>query len=316
MNKRQGMLLAGLAVLMLAGCGQGNQQGAPSNVQDSGQTASATGANVSGANNDSVAKAADLGVAEAGKADAPVDTSTVDGQQAAGLVAANTNGTDAAAPSKQPAPAVIAPTNAKAPMTITAAPQTVLRPQTTSSQGKVADKAAESTAVVSPAASGSSQSSASVKSAAAPKASTVTAGAVASTNKKPAGPQKVSPDGNPIVSFGEFFDGDDRTTPSDKFWDLSGKQVEIKGFMGEVLSLDKHWFLLIPAPGAECPFDNGDGTLWNEIMIVFVKDGESLRYTRGPLKIIGTLDVGVKVDQSGYRTMFRMQNATFAPLEE
>lgn len=113
------------------------------------------------------------------------------------------------------------------------------------------------------------------------------------------------------ISFGEFFDGGNRTTPSNKFWDLTGKQVEIKGYMGEVISLEKNWFLLIPAPGAECPFDNGNGQLWNEIMIVFVKDGEKLRYTRGPLKVKGTLDVGVKVDQSGYRTMFRLQNATF-----
>lgn len=131
-----------------------------------------------------------------------------------------------------------------------------------------------------------------------------------SVENKPVQQTAPKSNGN-VISFGEFFDGDNRTTPSNKFWDLKGQQVEIKGYMGEVLSLEKHWFLLIPAPGAECPFDSGNGQLWNEIMIVFVKDGDKLRYTRGPLKVKGTLDVGIKVDQSGYRTMFRLQNASF-----
>jgi len=122
---------------------------------------------------------------------------------------------------------------------------------------------------------------------------------------------KVNGAGQPIISFSDFFDSDDRSTPSDRFWDLKGTEVEIKGFMGEVISMEKHWFLLIPEPGAECPFDNEDGTLWNEIMIVFVNKDDKLRYTQGPLKVKGTLDVGIKVDQSGYRTMFRLQNASF-----
>ncbi|USG66318.1 hypothetical protein NDK47_03010 [Brevibacillus ruminantium] len=122
---------------------------------------------------------------------------------------------------------------------------------------------------------------------------------------------KVNAEGKPIISFNDFFDNGDRSTPSDRFWDLKGTEVEINGFMGEVISLEKHWFLLIPEPGAECPFDNDDGTLWNEIMIVFVKKEDKLRYTQGPIKVKGTLDVGIKVDQSGYRTMFRLQNASF-----
>lgn len=104
--------------------------------------------------------------------------------------------------------------------------------------------------------------------------------------------------------------------PSDRFWDMSGKTVQIKGFMGEVLSFDKHWFLLIPKPGAECPFDNGDETYWNKIMIVFVPDDVKLRYTSGPLLITGKLDVGVKLDESGYKTMFRLYDASFEKIKE
>ncbi|OXM85358.1 hypothetical protein [Paenibacillus rigui] len=118
------------------------------------------------------------------------------------------------------------------------------------------------------------------------------------------------------LKWSEFFDDDKQTTPSNKFWDFNGKTVQIKGFMGEVLSFDKYWFLLIPKPGAECPFDNGDETYWNKIMIVYVPKDTKLRYTTGPLQITGRLDVGIKIDESGYKTMFRLYDAKFEPIKE
>ncbi|SDM87695.1 hypothetical protein SAMN04487897_101344 [Paenibacillus sp. yr247] len=118
------------------------------------------------------------------------------------------------------------------------------------------------------------------------------------------------------INWTQFFDDDKQDKPSSKFWDMSGKTVQIKGFMGEVLSFDKHWFLLIPKPGAECPFDNGDETYWNKIMIVFVPDNVKLRYTSGPLLLTGKLDVGVKLDESGYKTMFRLYDASFEKIKE
>lgn len=118
------------------------------------------------------------------------------------------------------------------------------------------------------------------------------------------------------IGWSEFFDGDDQTTPSERFWDLSGSTVTIKGFMGEVLSFENHWFLLIPEPGAECPFDNGDETYWNKIMIVFVPDDVNLRYKPEALQITGRLDVGIKIDESGYKTMFRLYDASFEEIKE
>jgi len=118
------------------------------------------------------------------------------------------------------------------------------------------------------------------------------------------------------IGWSEFFDGEDQTTPSNRFWDLKGSTVTIKGFMGEVLSFDKHWFLLIPEPGAECPFDNGDETYWNKIMIVFVPDDVKLRYKTGPIQITGRLDAGIKIDESGYKTMFRIYDASFEEIKE
>jgi hypothetical protein len=118
------------------------------------------------------------------------------------------------------------------------------------------------------------------------------------------------------IQWSEFFDNDKQDTPSEKFGDLNGKTVSIRGYMGEVLSFEKHWFLVIPAPGAECPFDNGDETYWNKIMIAFTSSGEKLRYTSGPLLITGRLDVGVKIDESGYKTMFRLYDASFSKLKE
>ncbi|BCG61237.1 hypothetical protein [Paenibacillus sp. URB8-2] len=133
---------------------------------------------------------------------------------------------------------------------------------------------------------------------------------------------KSSNDGNragaETIGWSEFFDGGDQTRPSERFWDLSESKskVIIKGFMGEVLSFEKHWFLLIPQPGAECPFDNGDETYWNKIMIVFVPDDIKLRHKTGPLQVTGRLEVGIKIDESGYKTMFRLYDASFEEIKE
>lgn len=116
------------------------------------------------------------------------------------------------------------------------------------------------------------------------------------------------------IKWGEFFDDGDQTTPSEKFKSLKGERVEIKGWMGEVLNLNQGWFLLISAPGAECPFCSEDESYWNEIMIVFVENPSSLRYTKEPLLVEGTLDVGIKIDESNYKTMFRLYDATFTPI--
>lgn len=144
-----------------------------------------------------------------------------------------------------------------------------------------------------------------------------TDGNSADTGKKPTSGSSSSSK-YPQIGWNEFFDNEEQTTPSNRFWDLSDdrKTVQIKGFMGEVLSFNENWFLLIPEPGAECPFDNGDETYWNKIMIVFVKDGSKLRYTNKPLKLTGRLDVGVKVDESGYKTMFRLYDAKFEEIKE
>ncbi|MDQ0196793.1 hypothetical protein [Paenibacillus wynnii] len=152
-----------------------------------------------------------------------------------------------------------------------------------------------------------------------PKRSTVapTVKPTSSSEPKVGAVSTAKPNIQGITGIGwlDFFDGEDQTRPSERFWDLRGSQVYIKGFMGEVLSFEKNWFLLIPEPGAECPFDNGDETYWNKIMIVFVPEDVKLRYKSGPLQITGRLDVGIKIDDSGYKTMFRLYDASFKEIE-
>jgi len=116
------------------------------------------------------------------------------------------------------------------------------------------------------------------------------------------------------ISWGEFFDDGDQTKPSERFKSLKGEKVSIEGWMGEVLHLRQGWFLLIKEPGGECPFCTEDESFWNEILIVFVDDPSTLRYTKEPLLVEGTLDVGIKIDESNYKTMFRLYDATFKPM--
>jgi hypothetical protein len=42
-----------------------------------------------------------------------------------------------------------------------------------------------------------------------------------------------------------------------------------------------------------------------------VKDKKGLRFTSGPLRLKGRLDVGIKVDELNYKAMFRLYDATF-----
>jgi hypothetical protein len=127
--------------------------------------------------------------------------------------------------------------------------------------------------------------------------------------KQAVGESSAEPDN--LIKWDNFFDDDKQDKPSKKFSDLNGQNVTIDGFMGEILSLGQGWFLLIPKPGAECPFDDGDQSYWNSIMIVFVKEKDKLRYTQGALRLTGKLDVGAKKDESGYTTMFRLYDAEY-----
>ncbi len=127
-------------------------------------------------------------------------------------------------------------------------------------------------------------------------------------------PESGTTDKEETISWGEFFDDGDQTKPSEKFKSLKGEKVSIEGWMGEVLHLRQGWFLLIKEPGGECPFCTEDESFWNEILIVFVDDPSTLRYTKEPLLVEGTLDVGIKIDESNYKTMFRLYDATFKPM--
>ncbi|WP_231586866.1 hypothetical protein [Paenibacillus sp. E194] len=69
-----------------------------------------------------------------------------------------------------------------------------------------------------------------------------TTGSTSSKANSSAAASKSKPAYSSTLQWSEFFDNEKQNTPSDKFWDLSGQQVTIKGYMGEVLSFDKHWF--------------------------------------------------------------------------
>jgi len=127
-------------------------------------------------------------------------------------------------------------------------------------------------------------------------------------------PQEAAGEAVPIT-WDDFFDNGDQTKPSAKFNSLSGKKIELEGYMGEIINMNKGWFILIQQPGAECPFCSNDQTYWNKIMIVFVKEPNHLRYVPGKVKVTGTLDVDVKTDESGYTTMFRIYHAEFKAAE-
>lgn len=113
------------------------------------------------------------------------------------------------------------------------------------------------------------------------------------------------------IIWDEFFDSEAQNEPSQKFENLSGKKVELVGYMGEALDFKGGWFLMIETADGECPFCSVDESYWNKVMVVYVKNKNYLRYLPGKVKVTGTLDVGIKKDESGYKTMFRLYHAEF-----
>lgn len=113
------------------------------------------------------------------------------------------------------------------------------------------------------------------------------------------------------ITWDTFFDNNLQNEPSEHFRSLNGKKVELVGFMGEALDFKGGWFILIEKDDGECPFCSVDESFWNKVMVVFVENKNYLRNIPGPVKVTGTLDVGVREDETGYKTMFRIYHTQF-----
>ncbi len=119
-----------------------------------------------------------------------------------------------------------------------------------------------------------------------------------------------------VIQWEDFFDTEAQNEPSAKFKKLDGKKVELIGYMGDGLSISDGWFLMIKTQNGDCPFCSADESYWNEVMVIYVKNKNYLRNIQGKVKVTGTLDVGVRKDETGYKTMFRLYHTDFSSYKD
>ncbi|TYS17682.1 hypothetical protein FZC78_07420 [Rossellomorea vietnamensis] len=115
----------------------------------------------------------------------------------------------------------------------------------------------------------------------------------------------------PVITWQDFFDDSSQSEPSEKLKALNGQKVKITGFMGDALDFKGGWFLMIETDGGDCPFCSADESYWNKVMVIFAKNKNYLRNIPGGVEAEGILDVGIKEDETGYNTMFRLYDAEF-----
>ena len=90
---------------------------------------------------------------------------------------------------------------------------------------------------------------------------------------------------------------------------LSGRRVEIVGFMDGILPRDGMYFMLIREPSFLCPFHTVSFD-WAGFVPVFVE--KPVEYVDGPIRVTGRLDTGKKTDEMSLISHVRIYGARIA----
>lgn len=116
-------------------------------------------------------------------------------------------------------------------------------------------------------------------------------------------------DGDNTLTFGEMYAsvGVRGVQLSDKLIALTGKEVEMSGFMAPPLTAGVRFFVLTKVLMAVCPFCSTDEDWPADIVVVYLPDGEELNPTEHPVKVTGTLETGSFTDEeTGFVSLVRI----------
>ncbi|MEK7883107.1 MULTISPECIES: hypothetical protein [Methyloversatilis] len=117
------------------------------------------------------------------------------------------------------------------------------------------------------------------------------------------------------IRFADFFIGETwqagvgmspKLRLSSKMTSLHGRQVELLGFMDGMLPRDGMYFMIIREPVLGCPFHSVEFD-WSGFAAVFVRKGTD--YIDGPIRVTGRLDVGRRLDETGFESYVRIYEA-------
>ena len=100
-----------------------------------------------------------------------------------------------------------------------------------------------------------------------------------------------------------------------KISELSGKTVEIVGYMATVSPVSGKYIYLMNLPYQSCPYCVPNTQQLSNTIAVYAKDGKRFDFYDGPINVTGTLETGDFTDEYGYTYNYRIANAVYSTVD-
>ncbi len=118
-------------------------------------------------------------------------------------------------------------------------------------------------------------------------------------------------DESPVpIRFDEFYDGFDMRRGlllSQKLLSLDGQRVVMEGYMAPPLKPELDFFVLTRIRLQFCPFCSTAGEWPDDIALVYMPEGQTTFALTEPVRIIGTMEIGIAVDaETGMVSLVRL----------
>lgn len=113
------------------------------------------------------------------------------------------------------------------------------------------------------------------------------------------------------IKFSEMYSGSSSRGLkfSNKLAGLDGKKVVITGYMAPPLKPSFDFFVLTRQPMAICPFCSSDASWPEDIILVYLPEGETRTPTDSVLTVTGTLELGSRTDpDTGFVSQARIHS--------
>ena len=99
---------------------------------------------------------------------------------------------------------------------------------------------------------------------------------------------------------------------SPKVKSLSGRSVEMNGFMAPPLKAEAKFFVLTEIPMSICPFCSTDSDWPDNIVVIYLSEKQTFVQGGTRIAVSGTLDVGPWTDpETGFRSQLRIRDASY-----
>lgn len=131
------------------------------------------------------------------------------------------------------------------------------------------------------------------------------------------GSATVSADSSQTLTFDEFYSkvGVLGLEFSERVKSLSGKEIEITGFMAPPLKAESQFFVLTKMPMAMCPFCSSDADWPEDILVVYLSQRQTFVQNNAMIKVTGILEYGSWRDpETGFVSQLRLRDAGFSSL--